>query len=392
MRILRDRGFVAAAGGHFAVDLINGQRALLLAAWSGPLGLTNAIIGLISAGYTVLGSALQPLFGWLADRIGSRWVASFGILWMALTFGLAVWIPGRWAILPLLLTAVGSGAFHPAGTLEATQRGRLHFAGQAAFAASLFFLFGQLGLSLGPAVGGLIIQRFDVVGLTSLLLVVLPVGAYAGTHIPRSPQAAESEVASQPGSIMLRRILPFGLLLALRSWSQMAMIAFLPKYYSDIGFEPAAFGLMAALYMGGSALGGVAGGWLGDRIDKRRLISLSMFGAVLPLALMPALGPTGWRYLLVPLAGALSGSSHSLLVVLAQGMLPRYVGAASGMVLGFSFASGSVGAFFSGVLADQMGFGIVFRIAAGSMLLAGLLALTNSWQPKRKLSLSEAQP
>jgi MFS family permease len=117
-----DRPFRATAAGHFVVDLINSQRALILATWSGPFGLTNSLIGIISAAYTLLGSTLQPAFGLLADRIGARWVATFGILWMALSFGLAVLVPGRVALLLLVLTAMGSAAFHPAGTSEATDR------------------------------------------------------------------------------------------------------------------------------------------------------------------------------------------------------------------------------------------------------------------------------
>lgn len=390
MNILRDRSFVAIASGHFVVDLLNGQRALMLAAMSGPLGLTNALIGALSTSYTLLGAALQPLFGWLSDRVGSRWVASAGILWMAITFALAALIPGSLALLPLILTAVGSGAFHPAGTMEATQRGRLHFAGQAAFAASLFFLFGQIGLSLGPAVGGVIIQRLDLAGLTLLLLLVLPVGVNAGVRIPRAALATGTELDRAPSAASRGRLVPFGALLALRSWSQMAMIAFLPKYYSDLGFGPAAYGVMAALFMGGSALGGVLGGWFGDRVDKRRFISWTLLLSVVPLALMPAYGASNWRFLLVPLAGGLSGSSHSLLVVLAQARLPRYVGAASGMVLGFTFASGSIGALISGMLADRLGFDIVFQLAAGTLLLAGVLALSNAWQPQRMLNPSEA--
>lgn len=390
MKILRDKTFLAIASGHFAVDLLNGQRALLLAALSGPLGLTNALIGALSTGYTVLGAGLQPLFGWLADRIGSRWVASVGILWMALTFALAVLVPGPVALVPLVLTAVGSGAFHPAGTMEATHRGRFHFAGQAAFAASLFFLFGQVGLSLGPALGGLVLQSYDLAGLTVMLALVVPVGINAGVRIPQAALSArDPETSSAPPGVR-GRLLPFGALLALRSWPQMAMIAFLPKYYSDLGFGPAQYGLMAALFMGGSALGGVVGGWLGDRVDKRRFISWSLLAAVVPMALMPGLGATDWRFLLVPLTGALSGASHSLLVVLAQAMLPRYVGAASGMVLGFTFASGSIGALVSGFLADRFGFSIVFQLASATLLLAGLLALGNVWQPRKRLGLSEA--
>jgi FSR family fosmidomycin resistance protein-like MFS transporter len=162
---------------------------------------------------------------------------------------------------------------------------------------------------------------------------------------------------------------------ALRSWSQTSLTTFLPKYYSDLGMRAALYGAMAALFMAGSAVGGVAGGWMGDRFDKGRVMAWSLLLAVAPLALMPALGPTAWGYLLVPVSGALLGASHSIIVVLAQRMLPRRVGAASGLVLGLIFASGSVGTLISGALADELGFGVVFLTAAATSAAAAVLAL-----------------
>ena len=380
MSLISDRPFRAAAAGHFVVDLINGQRALILAALSGPLGLTNLLIGILSTAYTLLGSTLQPVFGLLADRIGARWVATLGILWMALSFGLAVMVPGRVALLLLVLTALGSAAFHPAGTAEATDRARRHFTTPVVFAASLFFLFGQMGLAVGPALGGVIVELRGVSALVILVLVVVPVGVYAGLRIPSRGRHSASVRDALASAGDWRGFVPFAIVIALRSWTMMTMIAFIPKYYSDLGFGPATFGIFAALFMGGSAVGGVAGGWLADRADKRALVSRTLILAGIPLMLMATLGAGAWGYLLVFLAGGLMGISHSPIVVHAQGMMPTYAGAASGAVLGFTFASGSIGVLVSGFLADQFGFDAVFIVAAATIILGGLLAGTaRSW-------------
>ncbi len=380
MSLFSDRPFRAAAAGHFAVDLINGQRALILATWSGPFGLTNAFIGILSTAYTLLGSTLQPVFGLLADRIGARWVATFGILWMAFSFGLAVLVPGRVALLLLVLTATGSAAFHPAGTAEATERAKQHFMTRVAYAASLFFLFGQMGLAVGPALGGVIVELQGVSGLIVLLLLVVPVGIYAGLRIPSGGRYSASvrDALSIAGD--WRGFVPFGVVIALRSWSAMTMIAFIPKYYNDLGYGPVAFGIFAAMYMGGSALGGVFGGWLADRGDKRVLVSRTMMLAGIPLLMMAAFGGSAWGYLIAFLAGGLIGMSHSPIVVHAQGMVPAYAGAASGAVLGFTFASGAIGVLISGFLADLFGFDVVFTVSAATVTLGGLLATSaRSW-------------
>ena len=56
MSLLRDRAFRAAASAHWAVDLMNSQYPLLLAALSGPLGLSYTIVGILSAIYSLSGS------------------------------------------------------------------------------------------------------------------------------------------------------------------------------------------------------------------------------------------------------------------------------------------------------------------------------------------------
>lgn len=376
MNLVRDRSFSAAAVGHLAVDLMNGQRDILLAALSLPLGLTNSLIGLISTVYTLIGSLLQPLFGLLADRLGARWVATAGILWMGAVFALAVRLQGTVSLVLLVMASLGSAAFHPAGTMEATRRARHFLSGHETLAASLFFLFGQSGLSVGPAIGGQILDRLGVPGLVLIVAFVLPVGVNSALRIPtvaRETPAVQPTERVSPTRRMDWMILV--IFVALRSWSQTSLTTFLPKYYSDLGMRASLYGAMAALFMAGSALGGVAGGWMGDRYDKGRVMAWSLMVAVVPLALMPSLGATAWGYLLVPVSGALLGASHSIIVVLAQRMLPRRVGAASGLVLGLIFASGSVGTLISGGLADELGFGAVFLTAAATSAVAAVLAL-----------------
>jgi len=55
------------------------------------------------------------------------------------------------------------------------------------------------------------------------------------------------------------------------------------------------------------------------------------------------------------LAGMLVGGQHSILVLHAQRILPVRQGLASGLILGFTFASGAIGTWLSGMIADQIG-------------------------------------
>lgn len=383
MSLFRNRAFVSNGLAHLAVDLLSGQRAMLLAVFSVPLGLTNALIGLVGTLSTLTGSVSQPLFGWLADRAGARWLAAGGVLWMGLFFSLAVVTPGHWPLVFLVVASLGSGAFHPAGAMEATQISKEQFRGREATAASLFFLFGSGGFALGPAIGGPILERWGPPGLLLLLVGIVPIALNAGRQLSGGKLAlitADQWEATGPR----RRPRPgawfrfglFVLLIASRSWAQQNMMVFLPKYFSDLGFRPAIYGLIASSFTAGGAVGMVVGGWLGDRYSHKTVIVLTLLGAVVPLMMYPRYGSTGWTYLITPVAGALTGAAHSILVVVAQNLMPRRMGAASGLVLGFTFASGAIGTYFSGIMADRVGFNALFQTTAGLALLAGLLGLS----------------
>jgi FSR family fosmidomycin resistance protein-like MFS transporter len=75
------------------------------------------------------------------------------------------------------------------------------------------------------------------------------------------------------------------------------------------------------------------------------------------------------------LAGALTGAVHSIIVVLAQRMIPSGMGFASGLTLGYMFSMGALGSLLSGYLADLWGFPTLFLSTAGLVLAAALLTL-----------------
>lgn len=379
MSLIRDRSFLANAIAHGVVDMINSQRPMLLAVFSVPLGLTNAMIGLIGTAYTFSGSLSQPLFGLLADKIGSRWVVATGVLWQAAMFGLALVMPGHAALVVLVLAALGSAAFHPSGAMEATLHGRAQPLNREATAASVFFLFGQGGFSLGPVIGGALLDRWGPAGLLLLLLLAFPTGVYSGSAIRRpalQPSQPGDDLASRKQNPAAKQsMFAFVMVIALRSWSQMNMINYIPKFFSDLGYRPSQYGAIATSYGIGTALGGVMGGYLADRFGKKRVIVLSMMLSAVTLYLFPSVAESSLVFLVAPLVGAFTGAPHGILVVLAQHMLPHRVGAASGLVLGFTFASGAVGALISGLQADAVGFIPVFLTTAIISAIGAVMAL-----------------
>lgn len=380
MTLLLDTLFSSVALSHLIVDLLNGQRAVLLAYLSGPLGLTNAALGLVSTAYVISAALIQPVFGHLADRIGPRWVVAGGVSWMGLFFTLAILTPGPLALGLLILASLGSGAFHPAGAMQATLRGRDHLSGRETTAAAYFFVFGQAGFFFGPLIGGPLLERFGPLGLLGLAVLALPTGLNAARQLrttrPARLATAHTPLDGLPKISLSLGLLAFALLAAFQSWAQQNMVTFVPKHLSDLGQPASVYGLAAALFMGGSALGNLLGGSLADRFGKRRVAAAALALASLPLYLVAEAGESAWLFVLIPLAGLLTGSTHSIIVVLAQRIMPGGMALASGLILGFMFSSGALGTLFSGYLADVWGLSLVFHLNGGIALAAAGLALT----------------
>lgn len=372
MALLFDSLFSSVAFSHFMVDVFNSSRPVLLTY----LGLSETQIAFYSTIYIWVSALTQPFLGWLSDRVGPRWLAAGGVLWMTVFYSGAVYFPGTPGLLCLIIAALGSSSFHPVGTTQATLLGRNILAGRETTAASFFFMAGQTGHFVGPMITGLILARMGLPAMLILPVVSVPIGftlMYQLRHNHPHPRPIGD------GKIRLQTSVGFVVLLAfvatMQSWSQANMINFFPKYLKDLGLSAATYGNIAGLYMGGSAMGNLIGGYLGDRFPKRKVASTALFLASIPIFIMSKIGWSPWLYLLIPLAGACTGSVHSIMVVLAQRMISGGMALASGLILGFIFSAGALGMLLTGPLAETSGFPTVLLMTTGLVLLASPMAL-----------------
>lgn len=343
MSLILDSIFSSIALGHLIVDVLNGQRSVLLTYWSAELGLSNTTLALVTMIYIWVASLSQPVFGWITDRFGkSRLMAAGGILWMCSLFALALYLPVHFAIPCLILASLGSAAFHPAGVMQATLRGQTR------------------------------LERHETIAL--------PIGLNAAWQLRKTPAAAattpKTVALGAPRPVVAKSfIITLALVAALQAWAQQNMITFVPKYLSDMGKTAAVYGLIAGLFMGGSAIGNVIGGNLADRFSKQRVAMTTLALASIPLFLLSIVGWSPWLYLLVPLSGMFTGAVLSIIVVLAQRTIRGGMALASGLTLGFMFSVGALGTLLSGPLADRWGFPPLFQMTAGLAILASLLTL-----------------
>ena len=380
MSLFTNKRFVAAGIGHFTVDVLNGVRNVLLAFLSVPLGLTNTSLATIGMVYSIVAAVVQPFAGHFSDRHGRRWISAFGVFWMVFFFCLAMIIPGWPGLILFIIASVGSGIFHPVGTVEATLIGQADGNGHESTATSIYFFFGQFGFFLGPILAGAILDAWGQRGLFSLGLLGSLTGfyilsAYKNVKVSvEEPEVSLEPVAQVENKRVWWYVAILIIVITVDSWAGSNMSLFIPKYLSDLGQSASTYGLLASLYIGAGAFGNVFGGYLADRIARHKVIMAGFIIACIPIFFIAKTGYSLWYYLLLPIAGFTVGSVYSSLIIMAQKIFPGRMALASGLVLGFMFASGAIGALISGVMADKLGVISVFYLTAGMLLVSGLLA------------------
>jgi FSR family fosmidomycin resistance protein-like MFS transporter len=383
LTFFRNRLFMAVVAGHFVVDVLNSTGPVLLAVLAVPLGLNYSQIGLTLTIYTFAGSLSQPVFGWLADRFPGRQalLGGVGVVWMALCYGAVALAHSQALLLPFfLLAALGSGLFHPIGTASAAAAHRT----RPGSATSVFFFGGQLGLALGPALGGLLFGAVGNLGMLPLCALAL-VPASMLLLVPSIPPVpalatATPSVRRPAGPSAARTVglatAAFVALVGLRSSIQAAYTAFLPTLFAGRSWDAAAYGALAGAFMLTAAIGNLVTGGLADRFGMRAVTVWPLLLSV-PAGLVCLWAPTpALAFVGCALAGLLIGGQHSVLVVHAQRLLPTQQGFASGLILGFTFAAGGVGTWLGGLAADQVGLLAVMQAITLLGLPAALLALT----------------
>ncbi len=373
MPLLFNSLFLSVALGHFMVDAFNSSRPVLLTY----LGLTETEIALISTIYIWASALSQPFFGWISDRIGPRWLASGGVLWMTVFYSLALFLPGQAGLICLIIAALGSAAFHPVGTAQATLQGRDNLNGREGTATSLFFSAGQIGYFIGPILTGLILSKMGTPGLVSFAVVSVPVGLSLARQLSANKMHPQTSTHAGHGIVRWSAwaVLALAIVATLQSWAQSNLNAFLPKYLKDMGQDATIYGSMAGLLMGGSALGNIIGGSLGDQHARKYVIGISFLLSSIPIFIMSKIGWSGWLYLVIPLSGMFTGAAYSNIVVMAQRLLPGGMALASGLALGFIFSAGALGMLLTGPMAETQGFPSVLVLSSGLVLGGAVVAL-----------------
>src|SRR4051794_13632218 len=166
-KVARNRPLMTLMLGHLTIDMYAGMLPVLYPLLQDRFDLSLKTVGLVSFAYSGASSLSQPLFGWLADRFGTRFIG-LALLWTAFTYATIGFAPSFGVLLLLAaLAGLGSGAYHPMGALNASA---VISDEQRNAAMSIYVVGGTLGIAIGPLIGALVFTVFGVHGTAVTIL------------------------------------------------------------------------------------------------------------------------------------------------------------------------------------------------------------------------------
>jgi MFS transporter, FSR family, fosmidomycin resistance protein len=332
-----------------------------------------AQIGLITLAFQLTASMLQPVVGMVTDRKPQPFslpVAMSCSLVGLLMLSVANSYP--LILISAALVGIGSSVFHP----EASRVARMASGGRYGFAQSLFQLGGSTGSAIGPLLAAFIVLPrgqnsvawFSGVALVAMALLTY-VGAWYNNHPAMAARRGRRTPVPAASSPVPRRtvILAMSIILILL-FSKNVYTASLSSYYIFYLLEKFHVTVQSAqlhlfVFLGAVAIGTFAGGPIGDRFGRKPVIWFSILGAF-PFALMLPYASLMWTGVLSVVIGLILASAFSAIIVYAQELLPGRVGMVAGMMFGFSFGLGGLGAAALGRIADVTGIEYVYHVCS----------------------------
>ena len=374
MQILLSVAFV-----HLLNDCVQAVLPSIYPLLKHEFNLTFTQVGLITLTFQCTASLLQPWIGLYTDKRPIPFLLPAGMCVTLFGVGLLAWANSY----PMLLVAagmigVGSSTFHP----EASRVARLASGGRFGFAQSVFQVGGNAGSALGPLLAAaIVVGRGQAEIAWFMLLVLVAVAVLVGVSRWYSNHLMNmvKKAALHAGPALPRKkVIQALVVLALLVFSKYIYMASLQTYYTFFLIEKFKLPVGTAqmylfLFLASVALGTFAGGPIGDKIGRKRVIWFSILGAA-PFTIALPYADLFWTGVLSVIIGLVMSSAFSAIVVFAQGLVPGKVGLISGIFFGLMFGISGVGAAAMGTIADVHGIAQVYQIASFLPLL-GILAV-----------------
>jgi FSR family fosmidomycin resistance protein-like MFS transporter len=274
-----------------------------------------------------------------------------------------------WILLSVVLIGIGSSIFHP----ESARISNMASGGKRGLAQSIFQVGGNFGTALGPLLVALIVvpnsQHYIlwfVIAAVIALGIISKIAFWYRDHLVFKKN--KPTVFIDFHNLSKSKVKLGIAILLIVIFSKFFYTASLSTYYTfyimdkfHLSIKQAQFHMF--IYLIAYAFGTILGGPLGDKIGRKHVIWLSVFGAT-PFALLLPYVNLFWTDVLMIIIGVIMSSAFPAILVYAQELVPKKIGMISGMFYGFAFGMGALGSALLGKLADATSIQYVYHVCS----------------------------
>lgn len=327
-------------------------------------------IGLITFAFQLSASLLQPFVGYYTDKYPKPFSQVYGMLFsMAGVISISFANNFYWILASVVFIGIGSSIFHP----ESARISNMASGGKRGLAQSIFQVGGNFGTALAPLLVALIVvpnsQKYIlwfVIAATIALAIISKIAFWYRDHLVFKKN--KPTVFIDFHNLSKKRVKWAIAILLIVIFSKFFYMACLSTYYTFFLMDKFHLSIKQAqlhmfIYLIAYALGTILGGPLGDKIGRKHVIWLSVFGAT-PFALLLPYVDLFWTDVLMIIIGIIMSSAFPAILVYAQELVPKKLGMISGLFYGFAFGMGALGSALLGKLADHTSIQFVYQVCS----------------------------
>lgn len=374
------RAILGLSLGHFSIDLYAALLVPLYPMITTKLGINLALISSIIAFGHLVSSMLQPLFGFIADKLKHRTFMVWGLILSSIFIPLAIKTPTVALFLTcLLLGMIGNAFFHP--QVSALVKDFNKNNPDLSRDMGIFLGLGTIGYAIGPYISTLVYENFGENAFLYLCLIGITTAIFIYFFVPKKPkndiQKSENFFKIMFEILKDKKCMFLTFISTIKSALSISFGTYIPFLLKNQGFSLDLIGLIVTLFFISGGAATIFSSKIEKKIGANGVVVLS-FLSVLPL-ILAFLYCLKYSKVIACVLFILTGFfillSVGVILVQAQNAIPKHTGVVSGVMQGFSWGLGAMFLAPLGVIGQNYGVDKILVSMAILAFLVGLLSL-----------------
>jgi len=369
---------IAVSLGHFTNDFYMNLIPPILFAFTSSMGLTLTQQSMIAFIIIVGGSLLQPIVGYLLDKIGKSVYLIIGTAWISFMMSITGLITNYYLLIVTVgLASIASSIYHPLGSSIAINLSR----GSKGKSLSVFMTIGVFASTFTPMIAIPVVSEFGLKYLTFLMIPGLLVAYFLKfakidkikcrvTDDKKNEKIKKNKISKN--KVKYLSLLVYMSVIRVVFARIMVIFGVQIMIMKGIGIIPAGIVLSVHLFL--SSIGILSGGYLSDKFGERRIMVI--FSILLSIIYTITIFSHGLLVIIgVILFGFTLYGPSTANITMSHNILPENINLGTGIILGLSNTIAGVLILVFGKFADIYGLMEMAQVTAFLSLIPIFISL-----------------